>query len=200
MTSAFPIEDASVATLRAAMQAETLTAEALVTLYVDRIRAIDHTGPTLRSVQELNPDALAIARALDGERRTGAVRGPLHGIPVLLKDNLATADGMETTAGALALVGAKPRREFGAEALRKLVGARAALQHGRDLADRGLVPVLPVGVDRGALEHVERARHRAEFVAALPLRHVDGMIVFRQPRHEAGQRVDRLDDEAPRQP
>ena len=120
MTSTFPIEDASVATLQAAMQGGTLTAEALASLYVERIQAIDQSGPTLRSVQEMNPEALAIARALDGERRAGIVRGPLHGIPVLLKDNLATADGMETTAGALALVGAKPRHDsFVAQRLRE---------------------------------------------------------------------------------
>jgi amidase len=114
------IEDATVASLQDAMRAGTLTAEALVLAYVDRIRAIDQSGPTLRSVQELNPDALAIAKALDDERRTKGPRGPLHGIPVLLKDNIATTDHMETTAGALALVGARPRREsFIAQRLRE---------------------------------------------------------------------------------
>src|SRR5687767_8931716 len=103
MTTTFPIEEAAVAALQAAMHAGRLTAEALVTLYIERIHAIDQTGPTLRSVQELNPDALAIAKALDDERRTIGPRGPLHGIPVLLKDNIATADRMETTAGARAL-------------------------------------------------------------------------------------------------
>ncbi len=120
MATAFPIEDAAVATLQRAMQAGRLTAEALVTLYVQRIQAIDQSGPTLRSVQELNPDARAIAKALDDERRATGARGPLHGIPVLLKDNIATADRMETTAGTLALVGAKPRREsFIAQRLRE---------------------------------------------------------------------------------
>ncbi|HXA98802.1 MAG TPA: amidase, partial [Candidatus Dormibacteraeota bacterium] len=79
--------------------------------YLARIQALDRTGPTLRAVQEINPDALAIAAALDRERKAGRVRGPLHGIPVLIKDNIATADRMETTAGALALVGAKPRQD-----------------------------------------------------------------------------------------
>ena len=120
MATPFPIEGATVADLQAAMQAGTLTAEALVTLYLDRIEAIDRRGPTLRSVQELNPDARAIARSLDEERRTKGTRGPLHGIPVLLKDNIATADAMETTAGALALVGAKPSRDsFVARRLRE---------------------------------------------------------------------------------
>jgi amidase len=111
MARTFPIEGATVATLQAAMQSGHLTAEGLVTLYLQRIEALDRRGPTLRSVQELNPDALAIATALDQERRANGVRGPLHGIPVLLKDNLATTDRMETTAGALALVGARPSRE-----------------------------------------------------------------------------------------
>jgi amidase len=82
-----------------------------VGMYLARIQAIDRSGPTLRSVQEINPDAIPIARALDEDRRAGRVRGPLHGIPVLLKDNISTADKMETTAGALALVGARPRED-----------------------------------------------------------------------------------------
>ena len=105
------MEETTIAALQKAMAAGHLTAEALVDAYVRRIHAIDHAGPMLRSVQELNPDAGAIAAALDAERRTGALRGPLHGIPVLLKDNIATADRTETTAGALALVGARPRAD-----------------------------------------------------------------------------------------
>jgi amidase len=93
------------------MQDGRLSAESLAGIYLQRIQAIDRNGPTLRSVQEINPDALAIARALDEERRAKGPRGPLHGIPVLLKDNIATADQLETTAGALALVGAKPRED-----------------------------------------------------------------------------------------
>jgi amidase len=93
------------------MTAGRLDAETLVQLYLTRIQTIDRSGPTLRSVQETNPDAIAIARALDEERRAKRMRGPLHGIPILLKDNIATADKMETTAGALALVGARPRED-----------------------------------------------------------------------------------------
>jgi amidase len=107
----FDVEETTIAALQAAMAAGRLTAEALVELYVQRIRTIDQAGPTLRSVQELNPDAPTIARALDEERRARGPRGPLHGIPILLKDNIATADRTETTAGALALVGARPRRD-----------------------------------------------------------------------------------------
>src|SRR6266571_4153137 len=68
----------------------------LVTFFLQRIRTLDQSGPTVNSVIELNPDALAIASALDGERQAGHVRGPLHGIPVLLKDNVDTHDQMQT--------------------------------------------------------------------------------------------------------
>ncbi len=76
-----------------------------------RNEAVDRAGPRLNAVIEINPDALAIAAALDRERRVGRVRGPLHGMPVLLKDNIATFDAMQTTAGSLALVGAKAPRD-----------------------------------------------------------------------------------------
>src|SRR5499426_2136686 len=105
------VEEMGVAELQAAMAAGRLDAESLVQKYLSRIQSIDRTGPTLHSVQEINPDAIPIARALDEERKSGRVRGPLHGIPILLKDNIATADKMETTAGALALVGARPRED-----------------------------------------------------------------------------------------
>ncbi len=105
------VEEISIADLQAAMTAGRLDSETLVQMYLTRIQAIDRSGPILRSVQELNPDAVAIARSLDEERRAKRVRGPLHGIPILLKDNIATADKMETTAGALALVGARPRED-----------------------------------------------------------------------------------------
>src|SRR5262245_51900836 len=105
------VEEMTVAELQAAMTAGRLDAETLVKMYLSRIQAVDRSGPTLRSVQEINPDAVAIAHGLDEERRASRVRGPLHGIPILLKDNIATADKMETTAGALALVGARPRED-----------------------------------------------------------------------------------------
>jgi amidase len=81
-----------------------LTAEQLVRVYVDRIERVDRSGPALNSIIEINPDALAIARALDGERRESGPRGPLHGIPVVLKANIDTGDRMPTSAGSLALV------------------------------------------------------------------------------------------------
>ncbi|MDJ0917742.1 MAG: amidase [Woeseiaceae bacterium] len=96
----------SVAELHDAMQRGELSSEKLVSWYIDRIATIDHAGPELRSVLELNPDALTIARALDEEwEASGGPRGPMHGIPVLLKGNIDTADRMQTTAGSLALEG-----------------------------------------------------------------------------------------------
>jgi amidase len=105
----FNVEEATIVDLQVAMTAGQLDAESLVQIYLRRIQELDRTGPMLRAVQEINPDALDIARKLDDERRGRGPRGLLHGIPVLLKDNIATADKMETTAGALALVGARPR-------------------------------------------------------------------------------------------
>ncbi|MGB4977103.1 MAG: amidase family protein, partial [Anaerolineae bacterium] len=91
--------------LQARMAAGTLTSRGLVEMYLARIAAIDRQGPTLNAIIEINPDALAIAAALDAERRQSGARGPLHGIPILLKDNIDTGDQMQTTAGSLALVG-----------------------------------------------------------------------------------------------
>ena len=93
------------------MAAGRYTSRRLVDLYSERIAALDRTGPTLRAVIELNPDARAIADRLDAERRAGRVRGPLHGIPVLIKDNIDTADAMMTTAGSLALEGSIAARD-----------------------------------------------------------------------------------------
>jgi amidase len=101
----------SIAELQAEMAAGRLTAEQLTQDYLARIAEIDRAGPKLNAVLELNPDALAIARERDAERRAGKVRGPLHGIPVFVKDNLDTADKMQTTAGSLALVGQKVPRD-----------------------------------------------------------------------------------------
>jgi len=107
----FPFAEATIDDLQARMSAGTLTSHELTVAYLGRIAEIDKTGPKLNAVIELNPDALAIADALDAERKAGHVRGPLHGIPMLIKDNIATADKMQTTAGSLALVGLKPPRD-----------------------------------------------------------------------------------------
>src|SRR5579871_1096909 len=105
---AFELDEATVADLQAGMASGKYTAQSLAELYLQRIERVDWQGPSLRSVLEINPDALDIARKVDAERAAGKLRGPLHGIPVLLKDNIGTADRMETTAGSLALVGARP--------------------------------------------------------------------------------------------
>ncbi len=105
---AFELEEATVTDLQKRMSSGADSARTLAEKYLARIEAVDGQGPTLRSVLEINPDALAIAERLDAERKAGKVRGPLHGIPVLIKDNVGTADKMQTTAGSLALVGAIP--------------------------------------------------------------------------------------------
>jgi amidase len=122
----FELEEISIAELQAGLASGKYTARALTERYLARIQALDHTGPLpLRSVIELNPDALAIADALDAERKAKGARGPLHGIPVLIKDNIATADKMQTTAGSLALVGAIPSRD--AHVVERLRAAGAVL-------------------------------------------------------------------------
>lgn len=108
---AFELDEATVADLQARMAAGKLTARRLTEAYLGRIEALDRQGPQLRSVIETNPEALAIAEALDAERARKGPRGPLHGIPVLLKDNVGTADRMTTTAGSLALEGSIPIRD-----------------------------------------------------------------------------------------
>jgi amidase len=115
----FELEEATVQQLQDWMRAGRYTARSLAEAYLGRIEAVDRAGPTLRSVIELNPEALAIADAMDAERRSGRVRGPLHGIPVLIKDNVDTGDRMMTTAGSYALDGhPAPRDAFIAEQLR----------------------------------------------------------------------------------
>src|SRR5580658_4601515 len=89
--------------LQRAMADRTLTAESLVRFDIDRINELNHQGPALNAVIAINPDAIAQARTLDQERREKGIRGPLHGIPVLIKDNIETMDQMPTTAGSLAL-------------------------------------------------------------------------------------------------
>ena len=102
------------------MQSGRATARSLAEQYIARIEAVDRGGPALRSVLELNPDALDIADQLDAERKARGPRGPLHGVPLLLKDNIATADRMMTTSGSLALAGVKPPKDaFLVERLRQ---------------------------------------------------------------------------------
>jgi amidase len=105
---AFELSELTIDDLQKGIMSGKFTARSLVEMYLARIESIDAGGPQLRSVIEVNPDALALADELDSERKSKGVRGPLHGIPVLIKDNIDTADKMATTAGSLALVGAKP--------------------------------------------------------------------------------------------
>ena len=104
-------------------QLQQFTAQALVEKYLARIDAIDRAGPALRAVIEINPDAMAIAKSLDDERKAGRVRGPLHGIPILIKDNIDTADRMMTTAGSLALEGSIAKQDSGVAARLRAAGA-----------------------------------------------------------------------------
>ncbi len=119
------LEEATIADLQAAMEAKALTARQLVEMYLERVEALDRNGPRLRSVIEVNPEALEIADDLDRERWAAGARGPLHGVPILIKDNIATADRMETTAGSLALLGARP--PFDAHVAARLRAAGAVL-------------------------------------------------------------------------
>ncbi|MGH2702012.1 MAG: amidase [Actinomycetota bacterium] len=117
--SDFEWAEATIVELSRAMEEGRTTSRALAEDHIARIEANDSAGPRLNSIMEVNPDALAIAARLDDERSKGSVRGPLHGIPVLLKDNIDTADEMETSAGSLALLGARPTRDaFVAQRLR----------------------------------------------------------------------------------
>lgn len=101
----FSLLELSILDLQSKMELGELSSQQITELYLDRILAIDKDGPKLNSVIEINPDALEIAAAMDKERAAGKVRGPMHGIPVMIKDNIDTADQMMTTAGATALIG-----------------------------------------------------------------------------------------------
>ena len=100
------VEEKTVRQLAEALASGAVTSTALVEAFLARIEALDVKGPGLKSVLERNPDALGIAAALDEERKSKGARGPLHGVPVMVKDNLDTADAMKTTAGSLAMLDA----------------------------------------------------------------------------------------------
>jgi len=115
----FDLEEITIPELQDGIKSGRFTARSLVEKYTTRIDEIDKRGPAVNAIIELNPDALSIANALDQERKAKGPRGPLHGIPVLIKDNIDTADKMMTTAGSLALVGSKPPKDsFVAQRLR----------------------------------------------------------------------------------
>lgn len=116
----FELTGAGVADLQEAMESGEWSSREIAARYIERIRALDRRGPELRQVLEVNPDALPVAGRLDRERERGEIRGPLHGIPVILKDNIDTGDRMDTAAGSLALAGTSaPRDAFIVERLRE---------------------------------------------------------------------------------
>jgi amidase len=127
----FEFEEATIADLSSRMLAGSLTSRELTRAYLERIDEIDRA--LLGAVIETNPDALAIAEAMDAERRDGRVRGPLHGVPILVKDNVATADRMATTAGSLAMVGARPSED--APLIRRLRDAGAVIAGKTNLSE-----------------------------------------------------------------
>ncbi|MGH9711655.1 MAG: amidase family protein, partial [Candidatus Acidiferrales bacterium] len=109
----FELDEVTIAELQDGMKSGKFTAHSITQKYLDRIAEIDKQGPAINAIIELNPDALSIADALDAERKAKGPRGPLHGIPVLIKDNIGTADHMMTTAGSLALSGFTPTKDPG---------------------------------------------------------------------------------------
>ncbi len=119
----FELEEATIDQLQTWMASGRMTSRSITHLYLNRIAALDRKGPSLHHVIEVNPDALSIAASLDTERKAGRVRGPLHGIPVLLKDNVDTADRMTTTAGSLALAGSIPLQDSTVAAKLRAAGA-----------------------------------------------------------------------------
>jgi amidase len=121
----FALEEATIEELQKKMTSGQETARSIAEKYLSRIEELDRKGPTLRSVLEINPDALSLASTLDAERRARGTRGPLHGIPILVKDNITTADRMSTSAGSLALEGIPPKED--SFVARRLRGAGAVI-------------------------------------------------------------------------
>lgn len=111
--SSFPLEEVSVEELQAGLASGRYTSQQLTQGYLDRIQSLDRSGPSVNSVIEVNPDALAIAAERDAERAAGKLKGPMHGIPILIKDNIDTGDRMRTSAGSLALAQSRAPRDAG---------------------------------------------------------------------------------------
>jgi amidase len=144
-TGDFDLIEATIAQLQAAMASGQLTSRQLTRGYIDRIQSLN---PLLHSVIEVNPNALAIAAGLDNERRSGRVRGPLHGIPLLVKDNIATDDQMQTTAGSLAIYGSRVPGD--AVIIQRLRAAGAVILGKANLGEwanfRSFIPVYPLAI------------------------------------------------------
>ena len=124
-TRPFELAGLGLAELRRGLDSGRFTSRRLTELYLERIAAVDRGAEGTHAVAEVNPDALALADRLDAERKAGQVRGPLHGLPILVKDNIGSADALETTAGSLALLGARPAQD--AFLIRRLRAAGALL-------------------------------------------------------------------------
>src|SRR6266498_193875 len=154
----FRFDEATIGDLQARMESGRLSSRALVRAYLRRIDTIDRAGPGrlgLRSVLEVNPDAERIAATLDEERRHEGPRGPLHGIPVLVKDNMDSADRLHTSAGSLALTGSRPKRDATVVERLRNAGGVIPIAHSQDtvgpicrtVADAATVLGALVGVD-----------------------------------------------------
>ena len=157
------VEERSIDDLQRMMAGGQATSADLVRAYLARIAAMDRKGPALRAIIALNPDALAQAKALDAERKAGHVRGPLHGVPILIKDNIETLDPVATTAGSLALKDNVTRRDAGG---RRPAAGGGGGDPGQDQSQRmGQYPLQPVD------ERLERDRRAgAQSLCARPHR------------------------------
>src|SRR5437764_611010 len=119
----FELDEITLAQLQEGMRSGRFTAASLARDYLARIDTVDKRGPAINALIELNPDAMSIAEELDRERAGGKPRGPLHGIPIVIKDNIDTADRMHTTAGSLALADSIAARDAGVAARLRAAGA-----------------------------------------------------------------------------
>ncbi|HET7010649.1 MAG TPA: amidase [Anaerolineales bacterium] len=186
------MEGLTIRELQARMQAGELTSRSLCESYLDRIEMLDRQGPAVNSVIEVNPDALATAESRDGERKAGRVRGPLHGIPIVIKDNIDTQDRMQTTAGSLALANTYASKD--AYIVRRLRSAGAVLLGKANLSEwanfrgkrsvsgwssRGGLTRNPYALDRSACgsSSGSAAAVAAAFCAAAVGTETDGSII-----------------------
>jgi amidase len=186
------IEEATIRELQRRLAAGEVTSRGLTEAYLARIEALDQNGPRVNSVIETNPDALAIAEGLDRERKAGRIRGPLHGIPILIKDNIDTRDRMQTTSGSLALEGSPAPRD--AFLVRRLRAAGAILLGKANLSEwanfrdrhsvsgwssRGGLTRNPYSLDRSACgsSSGSAAAVAASFCAAAVGTETDGSII-----------------------
>ena len=186
------MDELTIGELQLQMTSGQTTAQTVTQAYLERIEALDRNGPRVNAVIEVNPEALAIAEAVDAERRAGKVRGPLHGIPILLKDNIDTGDRMQTTSGSLALEGTPPRRD--AFVARRLRAAGAVILGKTNLSEwanfrgkhsvsgwssRGGLTRNPYALDRSACgsSSGSAAAVAASFCAAALGTETDGSII-----------------------